>query len=486
MLPLYKKISYGIGRFGSTFLLTLTDLTTFYIYGAFFELSWILAGAALSASFVVIGLTHWLTGYFSDKIDTGLGRRKPFVIFGAPGLAISTFLLFIPNYFMDTSDPSVELSVFGYYLLFICLTKFFYAFLLTAYQAWMPEITEESERPLVSSLENTANWVASGGGIALGFVAPLLFIAGPPPGLSEVGMSILLAFCALTVLFFLPSIIWIREKEVTHPERSLIKETRTVLGNRNYVGWMFVIAFLSLAFTSITTQVIGYAQEVLLLNSIELLAIPALALVVAIMSFLYIWIKLIDRMGKGKAIFLSMIVLSILLFIVPVTAVLASQISNVLVGVLFFVPLAACMATYYLMSYIVPADIAHVDELKTGESRAGIYEGFKGVPFNFAQAVSALLLGVIMDYSVAATGYNVWGLTWWAPMFAPFLLLAALTIRYIDIDPDFEALKKTAKKKPKKKPKRKSKKAAKEPKKKRTRLRRKAKDSQEEAEAAVY
>ncbi|MFW9909927.1 MAG: MFS transporter, partial [Candidatus Thorarchaeota archaeon] len=99
VLSTFKKFVYGIGRFGSSLLLTVTDLSVFYIYGALFDLSWILSGIALSLSYVVIGLTHWLTGYFSDQIETGLGRRKPFVIFGAPGLAISTFLLFIPNWF---------------------------------------------------------------------------------------------------------------------------------------------------------------------------------------------------------------------------------------------------------------------------------------------------------------------------------------------------------------------------------------------------
>lgn len=458
MLPFFKKMAYGVGRFGSTFILTLTDLTTFYIYGAFFQLSWILSGAALSASFVVIGLTHWLTGYYSDQVDTQIGRRKPFVVIGAPGLAISAFMLFIPNWFLNTADPASELMVFGYYLAFICLTKFFYAFLLTAYQAWMPEITEEDERPLVSSMQNTANWVATGGGIALGFVAPFLFIAGPPPGLSDVGLSVLLAFCAIAVIFFIPSAIWIRERpDIVIPERSLREETKTVLRNRVYFGWMITVSFLSFTITAIVAQVIGFAQQVLLLNTIPLLAIPALALVVAIMAFLFLWIKLLKRMGKGRALRLAMIVLGILLLAVPGIAALTNFISNVVVGVVFFVPLAACIAVYYLLSYVVPADIAQVDELRTGESRAGMYEGFKGVPYNFAQAISALLLGVVMQYSLMATGSNVFGLTWWAPIYAPFLFIAALILRYINIDPDFDMLKLSAAPKKKRAPRKKKK-----------------------------
>ena len=99
------------------------------------------------------------------------------------------------------------------------------------------------------------------------------------------------------------------------------------------------------------------------------------------------------------------------------------------------------MSIYYLMSYVVPADIAQVDELTTGETRAGIYAGFIGVPLNIFQAISSALLGLLMELSVIFYGNELIGLMWWGPVFAPFLLIAAFILRYVDIDPDFEALR---------------------------------------------
>jgi len=128
----------------------------------------------------------------------------------------------------------------------------------------------------------------------------------------------------------------------------------------------------------------------------------------------------------------------------PFLGMLIGPLSNVIVATLYFVPLAATMAVYYLMSYIVPADIAHVDELVSGKSRAGIYEGFKGVPLNLFQAASAVLLGWFMDFSVVSTGSTEFGYLWWGPFFAPFLIFAALILRKTDIDPDFEKLKQSA------------------------------------------
>ena len=442
MLPFYKKVAYGMGRFGSSFLLTLTGLTAFWIYGTVFELNWFLDGVAIAASYLVIGLTHWLTGYYSDSLETRWGRRKPFVIIGAPGLAITGFLLFVPNWFINTGDPTLELTVFGYYLLMICLFKFFYAFLLTAFQAWMPEITEADERPLVSSMQNTANWVANGLGVVVGFMTPLLFLAGPPPGLSAIGFAIVIAFAVITVLFYLPSIAFIREKPgIVIPKRSLREETATVMKNPTYVKWMIVVGFLSFSFSAITTQIVGYAQTVLLLTSMEQILPPAIALLVSIIIFLFIWMKAIKKYGKGRLMMYSLFLLAALMAMTPFLGALTGVLSNVVVASIYFIPLAACMAVYYLMSYIVPADIVQADELASGKSRAGIYEGFKGVPLNIFQAVSVLLLGWFMEYSVTSTGSTFFGYLWWGPVFAPFLLVAALVLRKTDIDPDFEALK---------------------------------------------
>ncbi len=442
MLPFYKKVSYGMGRFGSSFLLTLTGLTAFWIYGTVFELNWFLDGIALATSYVVIGLTHWFIGFRSDKTETRWGRRKPYVIIGAPGLAITGFLIFVPNWFIDTADLSLQYVIFGYYLLFICAFKFFYAFLLTAFQAWMPEITDEDERPLVSSMQNTANWVANGLGVVIGFVTPLFFVAEPQPGLSSIGFMIVLVFAIITVLFYLPSIAFIREKpDIVMPKRSMREETKTVLENPVYVKWVLIVGFLSFSFSAITTQIVGYSQSVLLLTSMELLLPPAIGLLISIIIFLYLWIRMIRRIGKGRLMMYSLFFLALLMAMTPVVGWLAGGISNVVVAFFYFIPLAACMAVYYLMSYIVPADIVHVDELQTGMSRAGMYEGFKGVPLNIFQAITALVLGWFMDFSVASTGSEIFGYLWWGPLFAPFLLVAAWILRSTNIDPNFEALK---------------------------------------------
>jgi len=442
MLSLPKKIGYSMGRFGPSFLMTMITMTAFYVYGTNFQLNWVLNGISLAASYVVIGLTHWFTGYYSDTLVSRWGRRRPFVILGTPGIVISAFLLFVPNWFLDTGNPALELVLFTYFLTFLCLFKFFYAFVMTAHQAWLPEITDDAERPLVSGFMNTFNFAADSAGGILGFMTPLLFVAGPPEQLSETGLNLLLIFCGITLLFMLPSMFVIRAKPGTEPiERSLRDETRVAIGNRTFVRWTLVVGFLSFTLIAINQSLVGFLQQVMFLNTIEALAPAALAMLGSTIVFFYVWLTGIRKLGKRKSLIIGLVVLAVFTPLTPILRNIGAVIGYTLAAILFFIPVGTGMAIYYLMSYVVPADIAQADEIITGESRSGIYTGFIGVPLNMFQAASSLLLGGVMQLSVILTGEALSGLMWWGPVFAPFLLIAAFILRYTDIDPDFEALK---------------------------------------------
>ncbi len=442
MLSLPKKIGYSMGRFGPSFLMTMITMTVFYVYGTSFQLNWFLNGISLAASYIIIGLTHWFTGYYSDTLVSRWGRRRPFVIIGTPGIVISAFMLFVPNWFLDTANPALELVLFTYYLIFLCLFKFFYAFVMTAHQAWLPEITDEAERPLVSGFMNTFNFAADSAGGIMGFMLPLLFVELPIRQLSETGLNLLLTFCVITLLFMLPSMLVIRAKPGIIPiVRSLRDETRVAVKNRTFVGWTLAVGFLSFTLIAINQSLVGFLQQVMFLDSIEALAPAALAMLGSTIVFFYLWLTGIRRLGKRKSLIIGLLLLAVFTPITPILRPLGSVIGYTLAATLFFIPIGAGMAIYYLMSYVVPADIAQVDEILTGESRSGIYTGFIGVPLNMFQAASSLVLGGVMELSVILTGSELAGLMWWGPVFAPFLLIAAFILRYIDIDPDFEAFK---------------------------------------------
>jgi Na+/melibiose symporter-like transporter len=85
------------------------------------------------------------------------------------------------------------------------------------------------------------------------------------------------------------------------------------------------------------------------------------------------------------------------------------------------------------------SDIAHEDELRTGNSRAGIYMGFNSIPLNLFQVVGLLIAGWLTDvrYFTTEQGYRYFG-----PILALFILLGTLVLQKVTMDFDFTKLEK--------------------------------------------
>lgn len=446
MLSYPRRVAYGMGRTGSSLLLTFVDFAGLNIYYSFFLLNPLYAGLAAAFGFIVIGISHWGLGYASDRTNSRFGRRRPYILIGAPALAITAFLIFYPQWLIPPSpdpvnDPNWQLMTFGYYLFTLALFKFFYAFLITAYQAWLPEIADPDERPNVAAIQNTASWLGTGVGIVLGFISGILFI--PIIGLpTTIGMIVLVTISVLCIVFYLPSILFVRSRPDIEPiERSLVEETRTVLKNRNYVKWIFVVGFWSITLSTITSIIVPMLQNGLQLSFIELAA-SAGVFFLSLMIIPFLLAILVRRVGNKRVLMAALLILALIL---PFTAVLGLPILGpAMVQVIIFgVPLGGCISALYLMRYTVIADIAHKDELESGEARAGMYEGFQGVPLNMFQAFGSFLLGwflLVLQVDPGPPPIN-FGFFWWGPAFAGFLIIAALILYFTNIDPDFTELK---------------------------------------------
>ncbi len=447
MLSYPRRLAYGMGRTGSSLLLTFVDFAGLNIYYSFFLLNPFYAGLAAAIGFIVIGISHWVLGYVSDRTISRFGRRRPFIIIGAPALAITAFLIFYPQWIIPPSpdpitDPNWQLMTFSYYLFTLALFKFFYAFLITAYQAWLPEIAEPDERPNVAAIENTASWIGTGAGVVLGFVSGILFI--PIIGLpTTIGLIVLVTISMLCVVFYMPSILFVRSRPGIEPiKRSMTAETRTVLKNRNYLKWIFIVGFWSITLSTITSIIVPMLQNGLLLDFTQL-AISAGVFFLALMIIPFFLAMLVRRTSNRRVLMGALILLALIL---PLTVILGLPILGpVIVQVIVFgVPLGGCIATLYLMRYTVIADFAHKDELETGEARAGMYEGFQGVPLNMFQAFGASFLGwflLLLQIDPGPPPVN-YGFFWWGPVFATFLVISAIILYFTDIDPDFSELEK--------------------------------------------
>ncbi|WXG44118.1 MAG: MFS transporter [Promethearchaeati archaeon SRVP18_Atabeyarchaeia-1] len=439
------KLWYGIGPLGAQIALRLVEFAPLNFYEANpLVLIGLYAGIALALSKITIMISQFAAGALSDRLKgTRYGRRKPFVITGIPFLALSMILLFSPTYFLPTSAMvpdanagSYQIPLFLYMTIAVCMVNFWYGWISTPYQSWMPELTEPEERVRLSTILNTTNMIGTAIGILIAFTFPSLIKAG------SWGLILEIMFIAsmVQIVFYIPSILKLlesHEKQIKTP--SIRREFRVITANKNYLAWIVCQGLLSVAFISIQSMVLGFVQYVLNFSTtIDYIIFGAVFIVVVILSFL-IWMLVIRKVGRKSSFTFAMLFLTAVLPFSLLIGWPGVPIPLFWQGFIYVALVAFNMSGYMIFPYVIMSDIAHEDEIKTGEARAGIYMGFNSIPLNLFQALGFFISG-ILTWNVAFpgnTGYRAFG-----PVLAIFLLMGALALQHVKVDFNFKQLEK--------------------------------------------
>jgi GPH family glycoside/pentoside/hexuronide:cation symporter len=431
------KLWYGIGPLGAQAGLRLVEFAPLYFYTEPpLNLQGLYAGIALALSKIVIMFAQFGAGALSDRMKgERWGRRKPFAITGAPLLAISMILLFAPTYFVTPGD---QIPLFLYMTFAVCFVNFAYGWISTPYQAWMPELTEPEERTRVSTILNTTNMIGTAMGVAISLIFLPTLVSTQNYGMI---IEIMIIASLIQILFYVPAIIKLREsaeKRIKTP--SIRREMKVITANKNYMWWILTQGTLSVSIISIQSLVLDFMKYVLNFTSfMDYMIFGIIFIFIAIFSFL-IWMVLYRKLSRKRSLTFAMIFLAIIL---PFSMIIGIGIplSLFMQGALYVGIVAFTLAGYMLIPYIIMSDIAHEDELKTGEARAGIYMGFNSIPLNLFQALGFFISGYLVsipDYM----GYRYFG-----PVLAVFLVLGVIVLQKVKVDFDLSKVQKAAKKK---------------------------------------
>ena len=433
MLSRGQKVYFGMARLGPSIMLDMLDLASALFYFSIQSLPAIYTGSAIAISYLSIMVSELIFGNLSDRISTKRwGRRKPFIMVGAPLMALSFLLVFNPHLFLAQGNV---LGLFFFATITMSLFKVFYGMTMTPFQSWMPELTEPEERPAVSSWQNVANFI----GFVIGtFGTSLLAIEAVAWGLPTEILYMVLGFIVIQLLGFAPSLIGLHQEGKFIPQPSIKKDLGVALKDRDFVGWLVAQGLLSVGISLIIKTTFPYINDYLLFGMTEYI-IFGVELLSVVFVFFIIYQFTIRKKGKRFTLQLSMMVAAISL---PFTLVITTSTAAFLL--LAFA--GAGVAGYYLFPYIVYADFANKNEIMTGEGRAGFYTSFPSIPLNGMQAFSALLWGFIfaLPEIVPVPGQTTFvtqGYLFWGPIAALFLFLSVLVLFRVNIDPDFEKLK---------------------------------------------
>lgn len=422
-LSLRPKLGYGIGNMGLLAPANAAIAYLLYFYSDVVALSPLLVGVALTTPRFWDAISDPMMGVISDRTRFASGRRRPYILWGAPLLSFSFVLLWYP--FAGGSPIVVFAHLFVANMLFT-----------TAVTAVGVPYTSLGGELSADYHERTTVFAYSQ---AFGMVGGLIGMAMKPLADSIPAPSQQLSFLLGAVCLAVPSclFLWVtylvtRETAPSSeaPERASLKEMlRANLRNRSFRN-------LALTMTVVNSgMMLGVQFLPFMLKywvKLEHLLFPAYAAYTAAVYLGFpLWKKVGERLDKKHVLTGAftcaglVYALSFVLFQPGATVLMFTW--AILVGL--------CGAGGILYPFSMIADIADEDELETGFRSEGVFYGAYSFIGKLSVAVGSMigaialwLAGFEAGQDQSATTLLVFRLVYVAPVIS-FLVAATLIYR---------------------------------------------------------
>ncbi len=430
----FDRMLYGAGYLGvslSTFAIT-TWMANFYLppeegsvslipnisfFGVVFASSY-LFGFAQSIGRVVDAVSDPFVGYFSDNTRSRWGRRRPYIIFGAPLMALLFLLVFTP--------PFAQMAKGNFFWLMIIISFFylFYTIVITPYLALLPEIARTTtDRLKLSAWQTVFNVLGIAIAVVLGGVIHYYF--------GYRGMALVFALVIMAA-FLVPGL---RTREVGEPHveekmgfwRSLV----ITLRNRPFLiflcGQILIWFGFSLMLTSLRHVVVALMRR----GSLEMAICMFLTLVLAVV-FMPVVFRLTHKIGK------KMTYIYLVSFFVPSLFALYLLQSpwiggySAALGYFLFALMGIPCSAFFLIPNAIIGEVIDYDEKKTGRRREGIYYSTQALLNKTGLAFSSLLLGYL--YALGHTVDNPFGLRLLGPVAGAFVAAGLIVFMFYPLE----------------------------------------------------
>ena len=310
-----------------------------------------------------------LVGLLSDRTHTRIGRRKPWIIAGAPLLGVSVIAIFWPV-------QGAGAAYLGFWLFALYLG---WAMVATPFYAWSGELSGEyHQRSRIQTYVQTA--VASGYALVL-LIPALLDQTGIGSAHAKVGA--MGAFALVALVPSLAAILFLfREKPVATPSRGGIARSLWQV-----VQSPLVLRVMASDFCVCFGQAVRSALFVFFVTAY--MGMPKWAALLFLLQFVFgvfagpIWLRIGYRLGKHQTVVLAEIVQ------------VAINLGLLFIGRGAFWPLIALTVAQgwaqgpgNLMLRAIVCDIADERRLKTGGEQAGLLFSIFNVTSNAAAAAA--------------------------------------------------------------------------------------------------
>ncbi len=391
-------------------------------------ISWI--GGALVAGRIVDALADPLIGYWSDNTKTRLGRRRPFIIIGAPLLSVCFFVLFYPLF------PAGSAILIGFTVVMMSLFWFFFTVIMVPYLSLMPEIAVSTdERVKIST-----------GWALIMILCQVIALVAVPIIIEKYGFTFMaLSLSLVAAIFVLITGVFTKEKyisETTSEKKpGFFYEFKTTLSNRAFLIYITTSLTLYMGFTSLTSS-LAIINKVLLKKEDSFMAvIGGVSLLFISLGFIVINILVKSKKYEKSIIFRkSILVMAIFFPFLFFIGQVPLPISPLCAVFVFIALTAVPIAAVQILPSAILADIIDYDEKITGKRREGIYFSAQGFLQKLATALSLGVMTILFRYFGYSEGNHL-GINLIGPIGGVFALLGYIIFCGYPLDEKKKELK---------------------------------------------
>lgn len=391
-LPLPQIWLYSAASAGLNIMSVTVSTWVLYFYapppdsGRLQYLSAALVGVLLTLGRLWDAVVDPFIGHWSDTLQSRWGRRRPFLMFGAPLAALLLILIWTPPGGVSTTLTAVYFT--------LVTVGYFTAFSLVGipYDATMAEMAPDShQRVRLSYWKNLLGLI----GVLIGSVAaaPLFDAIGP------VAMGVVVGLIgALTVWL---ALLGIREREhVPGEPLGAVEGMRTTLQNHQFIVVFVATLFVHLAYQMFLANLPYFVTLVLGRGEGDVAIFQGVLIVVMGIAGI-MWARW-DKTHSQRALMLSTMVGMGLAAILVFFAGQLPDVSPLVQGIVAMVPYAVMLGGYFIISYALMGNVVDYDELLTGTRREAIYYG----AFSFANGLGISVGTLILTQLLERFGYT--------------------------------------------------------------------------------
>jgi GPH family glycoside/pentoside/hexuronide:cation symporter len=360
----FQKLTYGIGSIADTGSYSI--ISTFLLY---FLIDVVFLDAGLASLIFMISYGVWnaindpIVGVLSDKTHTKWGRRKPWIVVGAP-LSLLFYILI-----WGAPAGGDQMLIFIYMLIAVAGYEFAYSMAAVTWFAVFPEMWQSTEER-ASVVIYRQIFAMLGGALAVGIFPVIQEIFsdmfGETAGWTWAGSLLGLLF----TISFLISLLGIKERKefAIEKQKPIFQSIKMTLKNKSLLTYMGIdlmtwcmFGWMSAISPFFLTHSLGM--------DLEIVALIMLPNMLATIIFFPIWKKIYIRYGPKRTMcFCTMLVILSYIPVFFITEIIGLSLWGFFTGIAFSGILVA--------REVMMGDVVDEDELKTGLRREGSYFGF--------------------------------------------------------------------------------------------------------------